>query len=100
MPGLPVVSAMAMVALGATMATIDRFRGTAALRAGVSAHLFAYASLYFLFVGAVCHAAMAGPQNGLTFLQGLDFGASAVLMTLVVRRGVATLAQDNVSPRR
>jgi hypothetical protein len=100
MPGMPTVSAMALVALGATMATIDRFRGTAALRASVAAHLFVYASLYFLFVGAVCHAAMAGPQNGLTFLQGLDFGISAMLMTLAVRMGVVTLALDDDSPGR
>ena len=95
MPGMPAVSAMAMVALGATMVTIDRFRGTAALRASLAAHLVVYSSLYFLFVGAVCHAAMAGPQDGLTFLQGLDFGISATLMTFVVRMGVR-----NVGPRQ
>ncbi|MEX0613412.1 MAG: hypothetical protein WD738_11930 [Pirellulales bacterium] len=99
-PALPVATAYAFIALGATLATVDRFRGAAALRFLVVTHLFVYVSLYFLFVGAVCHAAISGAQNGLAFLQGFDFGVSAVVMAQVVRLSLAAVAGGGDAPAR
>lgn len=97
-PAVPVVTAMALVALGATKTVIARFRDSNALRSAIAAHLFAYASLYLLFLGAVCHAGMTGPEDGLTFLQGIDVGVSAGLMTVAARLGLAAMTgAENVA---
>ena len=94
----PVVTAMALVALGATSAT-TALRRTATTTSVVTAvHLFIYLNLYFLFVGAVCHAAtLAG---GVTFLSGLDFGASVVPMAIMVRRSLAVIGGGGDAPAR
>jgi hypothetical protein len=60
----------------------------------IAVHLFVYLSLYFLFVGAVCHAAIQAPRDGVTFLQALDFGVSVVPMASVVRRSLAAMGGD------
>ena len=99
-PAMPVVTAMALVALGATATTIARLRGAAAFRTLMAAHLFVYVSLYLLFVGAVCHAALTGPQDGLTFLQGLDLGVSAAVMMLVARLSLAVVDGGEDAPAR
>jgi hypothetical protein len=93
LPAMPVTTGAALVALGATGAVVRQFRTSAHLRIALAAHLFVYVSLYLIFVGAVTHAALAGPRNGLSFLKGLDFGMSAGLMLLVVKLSLARITQ-------
>jgi hypothetical protein len=100
LPAIPVVGALAIVAFGATMALIDRLQGKAGRRAVVTIHLFIYMSLYLLFVGAVGDAAMRGPRNELSFLQWLDFGASALVMLVVVRLSFAAIMERGEAPAR
>jgi hypothetical protein len=88
-PVLPVASAVSLIALGATIATIARLHRTASLRSGIAIHLFIYASLYLVFIGAICDAAIRGPDGGLTLVQTIDLGMSAGLMAWVVRACVA-----------
>ncbi len=63
-PAVPTLTAMTLVALGATGATIERFRGSLALAPVLIAHLAIYCGLYALFVGASLHAAT---QSGAGF---------------------------------
>jgi hypothetical protein len=100
MPNIPCVSGFALIALGTTLATINRYRIALARRGVVIAHIFVYASLYVLFVGAVCDSAMRGIQSGLSFLQLLDLAASAAVMMLVVRMCIVAIADGGDAPAR
>jgi hypothetical protein len=88
----PVVTGMALVALGATLAVIGRLQRAATLPLVAAANLFVYLSLYLLFITALTHAAMSGPQNGLTFWQGLDFGVSVLPIAAAVKVSLKALA--------
>ena len=99
-PAMPVTTGMALVALGATGSLVSQLQGSPRLRFAVAVHVGIYAGLYLLFVGAVAHSAMTGPQNGLSFLQGLDFGLSAGLMTLAARMSIAALSEGGDAPAR
>ena len=55
-PGAPVTTAMALVALGATRATVARW---AAAPLVLVTHTTAYVTLYALFFGSACHAMAA-----------------------------------------
>jgi hypothetical protein len=55
---VPVVTALTLIALGATLATIDRFRTSPALPSVLLLHSAVYGSLYILFIGASLDAAM------------------------------------------
>lgn len=74
-PGTPVVTAMSLVALGATVATLARFRGTAAILPIMLTHLAIYGSLYALFVGATLQAATRS-GSGLQVLAIVDLTVS------------------------
>src|SRR5262245_59296725 len=61
-PGMPGVTGSALVILGATSATVQRFHGTRTFLPIMLVHLATYGSLYALFVGASLHAAaQTGP---------------------------------------
>lgn len=82
-PILPAATGMALIALGATGATAERFRGTPALLPVLVAHLAIYGGLYALFVGAALHAAV--PTNGRVGLAAaVDLAASIWPMAAVL----------------
>src|SRR5436190_6682292 len=56
-PGAPVLTAMAVITLGASEATISRFRDRAESVTIMILHGATYTGLYILFVGAMLHAA-------------------------------------------
>ena len=56
-PTLPAVTGMALVFLGATLATVEQFRASPVLLPILVAHAAVYGSLYALFVGATLHSA-------------------------------------------
>ncbi|MCI0334131.1 MAG: hypothetical protein L0228_13010 [Planctomycetes bacterium] len=99
-PLLPVATAVALIALGATFANIARRHRSVSLRAALAVHLFIYISLYLLFIGAICDAAMRGQQDGLSLLQTIDLGLSAGVMALVVRACVVFIIGGGDAPAR
>ena len=99
-PALPVMTGMALIALGATFAVVSRFRCSPVRRHLFAAHLFVYSTLYLLFVGAVLHAVMARPGNGLSLSQGLDLVLSIVLIVAATRIVLMAIAGDGDVPAR
>jgi len=76
-PVLPGVTAMAVVALGATGVTVARYRGRPAEVPLLILHLAVYGGLYAVFVGAAIHAAAQRPQDGLgALLSACDVAVS------------------------
>jgi hypothetical protein len=63
-PAAPVVTGMAIVALGATCAMLARVRRSPARLPAMLVHLAVYGSLWAIFVGAALHAAntRSGPR--------------------------------------
>jgi hypothetical protein len=93
-PATPVVSAMALIALGATGATVPRMLGLSTAMLLLIVHLFVYSSLYLLMFGSVCHSARSGmPQAGLS-LTLIDVALSLWPMSLAVRRVLAAIGQS------
>lgn len=99
-PVFPVASAVSLIALGATIATIARLHRAASLRSGIAIHLFVYASLYLLFIGAICDAVIRSPSGGLTLAQTIDLGLSAGVMAFVARACVAAIIGGGDAPAR
>jgi hypothetical protein len=99
-PVFPVVTAVALIALGATIVTIARLDRTASTRSGIAIHLFVYASLYLLFIGAICDAAIRGSSGGLTLAQTIDLGLSAGVMAFVARLCVTAIIGGGDAPAR
>ncbi|MEX2317226.1 MAG: hypothetical protein WD669_08745 [Pirellulales bacterium] len=90
-PAAPAVTAMALVALGATSLTLPRLVHQQNAPILIAAHLFVYVSLYLLFVGAVWHGATAGPRAGWHLWQSLDLLASLWPMALASRLAVTAI---------
>jgi hypothetical protein len=78
-PGTPVVTAMALVTLGATGALVARLRPPHSLPV-LAAHAFVYGGLYAIFVAAELHAANAASGPRLSWLVLVDVALSIVPM--------------------
>jgi hypothetical protein len=76
---------MALVALGATGATVPRFRRRPLAVPVTLVHFAVYGSLYALFVGATLHAADARSGPKLEAIAVLDVLVSIVPMMLALR---------------
>lgn len=81
-PALPVVSAMALLTLGATGSTLARFNRSPSLRAFLPVHIVVYAGLYVLFIGAILHAATTRSGGGVDLLRTIDLAASVGPMSV------------------
>jgi hypothetical protein len=99
-PGLPAVTGMACVALGASIAVVSRFRGSRALRPVIAAHLLIYASLYLLFVGAVYHASAENGAMEMSAVQALDLALSIVPIVAAARISIAAVVGGGDAPAR
>ena len=84
-PALPVITALAVLALGATDATIARFNRSPALVPVLLLHATTYTALYGLFVGATFYAAVSVGQS-IGAWHVLDIGASALFMAIALQR--------------
>jgi hypothetical protein len=84
-PGVPAVTAMALVALGATSATLARFRGAAAFLPILLAHLLVYGGLYVLFVGATLDA-VARSGAGVCTLTFIDLALSICPLAIALEQ--------------
>lgn len=81
----PVATGMAIVALGTTVAMLERMRRSSARMPVMLVHLAIYGNLYALFVGATLHAAneRSGARLGIFTL--LDIVVSVVPMLLAAQ---------------
>lgn len=89
-PVVPVLSGMALVALGATSVTAKRF---CAARNGaffVPLNLMVYCGLYILFVGATLHQAFGGGHR-FGLLAEIDLVLSAVPLGMAVDQTCSAL---------
>jgi hypothetical protein len=93
-PAMPVVTAMAILALGATDATLSRFRNTPAIVPILLMHAATYVGLYGLFIGATLHAAATASPGGLGIAAALDLAANSLPMAITLQRILSGLRQD------
>ncbi|HEX3598651.1 MAG TPA: hypothetical protein VHU84_00835 [Lacipirellulaceae bacterium] len=89
--GLPLVTTMAVLTLGATFATVDRFRHAEALGSIMSLHAATYLSLYVMFVCATLYAPSSDVTHGLGRATGVDLGLSVLPMAISLRHIVDAL---------
>jgi hypothetical protein len=89
-PGLPACTGMALVALGATAATVERLQSSPARGPLLYAHLLIYTSIYLLFVGAALDAAVRTgvPLSGLATL---DVAASLAIVVIAGRDAIRAI---------
>jgi hypothetical protein len=95
-PQAPVVSAMALIALGATELSIERFLNKGTFAACLLVHCLTYGTLYTLFVCVELGKAdisLAAPNPVVAF----DFLASLVPMTVAMRRILVAFHQHSAS---
>jgi hypothetical protein len=85
-PAVPVVTAMALVALGAIGVTMNRFRGTRHGNPLVAINLLVYFCLYALFIGASLHPLNLRSERHLDRLQWIDLAASIAPMAIALDR--------------
>jgi hypothetical protein len=93
MPALPVVTAMAILALGATNATIARFSSSPSLVPVALLNAATYLALYGLFIGATLYAATAASTASVSAWTVLDLAASTLPMAAVLHRTMRALRQ-------
>jgi hypothetical protein len=95
--GAPVLTAMAIIALGATEITSARFQGTNALLPVMSVHAVVYCWLYLLFVGGTLHAASVTSTAGLSIWKVLDLAASLLIAAIAALRILSSLRHSILS---
>ena len=95
LPDLPVLSAMGLVALGATAATILHLVQHKNAVLLLAAHLCIYGSLYALFVGATWNAHAVGSRPSWQLVRWLDLTASLCIMALAARWAIVAIGRND-----
>ena len=96
-PAAPVVTAMAIIMLGATEVTLARFQRSTLIVPTMILHGATYASLYVLFVGATLHSASVSSAAGIGFRTALDLAASVFAVAIAAIRIFSRLRQGTLS---
>jgi len=96
-PDAPLVTAIAIIALGATDAMVSRFGGSKSAWPLMALHGTMYVMLYALFVGARLHASAAALTPGVCGLTMIDLVVSAFPMSIALKRIWSSLSQSTVS---
>ncbi len=91
LPNMPVVTAMAVLTLGATDATLARYRRSPALPVITLTHAAVYLSLYSMFIGATLHVPSVALSHGLVRGAVIDLAASILPMAIAVQHMAGTL---------
>lgn len=91
LPALPVVTAMAILTLGATHATIERFRGSPARMPILLLHATTYAALYGLFIAATLHPAASQSVVSLNAVVFADIFLSTLPICIALRHIAAAV---------
>ena len=81
---VPVVTAMSLVAVGATAITVERYRGKSLGEIIVALNIVMYCGLYSLFVGATLHRAASHVDHQLGFVAAIDLAVSALPLAIAV----------------
>jgi hypothetical protein len=98
-PTAPVVTAMAIIALGSTDVLIARFRKSVAALQILVLHGMTYVLLYSLFIGARLHVPTTAPMPVVNNLTMLDLAISAFPMTVALSRIFNCLRPRGLSRR-
>lgn len=98
-PNALVLTAMAIITLGASDSTISRFRDTPSFVPLLLLHGTTYGALYVLFLGATLNAASSATSVRAPSWLMLDFAASAFPVSLAMRR-IATAVRQSITPTR
>jgi hypothetical protein len=93
-PSAPIVTAMAIIALGATDAIASRYQGSVPALPVTILHGTTYMLLYMLFVGARLHVPATAPSSAVSSLAVLDVAASAFPMVIALSRTLSCLRQS------
>ena len=94
----PVITAIAIVTLGATDLTIQRFRRSTAYLGVIVLHAITYTGLYGTMVGARIHASASSPYPGMIAWLVADFTCSILPICLAARACLAAL-QESIVPK-
>jgi hypothetical protein len=84
-PEVPTVTAMAIVACGATQATFARFSQSPGLPTIMLLHASVYLSLYATFVCAILYLPAADSGHALSIPAALDLAASILPMSVALQ---------------
>lgn len=98
-PKLPAITAMALVALGATEVTLSRYGGTRVAAVVVLLHAATYGGLYALFIGATLAAAATSPAGGIGTSTVLDLIFSTIPAAAALRRICVGIESQLLSER-
>ena len=90
-PAVPVVTAMALVALGATAVTLKGFGDAPQGTLIVAFNLLVYCGLYAIFVGASLHQFSLRPDHRPGVLTLFDLATSVWPMAIVIQRSLSAL---------
>jgi hypothetical protein len=90
-PAMPAVTAMAIVTVGATQATIGRFRQSSARPTIMLLHAAVYFSLYAAFVCAVLYTPAATSVHALSLRTVFDLAGSVLPMAIALQAVVGGL---------
>jgi hypothetical protein len=96
-PGAPTLTAMAIIAFGATDVTASRFRGSTTALPIMILHGLTYVLLYALFVGARLRLSVTALTPDVGGLAMFDLIASAFPMSLALKRIWSSLQQSTLS---
>jgi hypothetical protein len=88
---VPVVTAMSLVALGATTIAVERYRGKWLGEIVVVLNLVMYCGLYALFFGATLHRAASQVDHRLSVFAAIDLAASAFPLAVSLVRTCSAL---------
>lgn len=91
LPALPLVTAMALITLGATLVTIARFVGSIAFATVLLLHAATYAMLYGLFVAAALHTSFDGAQVQCNTSAIFDLALSTLPICIALRHFAAAV---------
>jgi hypothetical protein len=97
-PNAPVVTAVALIALGTTEVVVSRPSKWPSPLAIVLLHGTTYAMLYAIFIGARLYTPPNARASSLTLLTTLDLAASTLPMAIATRRMLAHF-RASVLPR-
>jgi hypothetical protein len=91
---LPVATAIALIALGASIAIRNAVQRLGWPREFLAAHLITYSGLYVLVICVTCNAAVRSLESDLSAAQVFDLGLSAIVMAYATRLCVAGLLRS------
>lgn len=89
---VPIVTAVSLLILGATRATVARYRRSPAFTGMLLLHSATYAALYTLFLGAALHNATT-TTSAIPLPISLDLVASVVPVVLAAKHIAAAIRQ-------